>query len=155
MLGKLFGKKSGTDYAKILEEKIDSIERPSVAQTDDHRLFMSCYELGGYHYLHFDLVGPTKVRTASGGRVTLIAAAAQIDVETDSEEIETDFNKEVGIGATGFDIDKDEIVTKFIDNNTLSAIEIRIQSKAVRFDRIHLDAFKDGLIPPVIPDEEE
>lgn len=151
MLGKLFKRNAPKDLSKVLAEAIDSMEREPIAKSTDHRLFLSTYELGGYHYMHFDLVGPTKVRTAAGGGLTLLAEHGQIDLETDSEEIETDFNSKLGIGVTGFDIDKDEIVEAFLAKGPLQAISIRLHNKEVRFEGIDQEQLRLGqIIPPPV-----
>lgn len=124
------------DYDKLVTTRINNYHGQIIANNGDNQLGVAYLDLNGFAFLQFTILSCTSVKTMKGCIVKLAARSNKKEIESDTEEIESDFSHELNIGICDFDIDLDDEVQGFIIDNELDTIQVSFDKNTFEFKDI-------------------
>lgn len=131
---------------KIITEKIKNFEGIELAVDAHSSVFVTASEVNGFRFLEFHVVGPMNLQLNTGCEVTINGNLGKIELESDNQEINTDFSETMGIGITLIEIDLEEELLSMITNDRLISIEVNSKKQAFTFEVKHQHNLQELLL---------
>jgi hypothetical protein len=138
----LFVKIMNAQVDKMMTEKIQNFEGEPVATSDTSGLYAALIDLNGFQFLNIKLVAPLNINTYNGCNVKFTSKSTDLEIESDTTEISTDFSSKLGIGITEFDLDLEEELISMIENDTITSISVQHERQVVHLSTIDQAALK-------------
>ncbi|MEM7160881.1 MAG: hypothetical protein AAF487_00440 [Bacteroidota bacterium] len=150
-----FFKFKNRDYDKIVTEAIQKIDFDPIAEEGEFKFYCGSDITGGYRFLNCNIVGPFQVRTKNSCKVCFSDGHEEIEIDSETVEINTDYSDTLGIGVTAFVVEIESKLLAWIENSMVKEIRITFKKESLSFSRIHHLVFKDLLNEENDDSEEE
>ena len=121
------------DLDITMSEKIDQLDGDPFALSDDSQLFAEIFVMDEFKFLRFKMLGPLKIESLEGCQLIFVGDKAELEMESDSIEIKTDYSRKMKIGITELDVDLDEELVDVIENKNISSVQIVIKKSNLNF----------------------
>lgn len=96
------------DVDALMTEKIKKFSGCPFAGNDKTLVFGEATELNGFRFLGIQLVGYPRERTYKGCTLIFAGDDVEMKLDSDTQEIDTDYSDRLRMGITTFEIDLDE-----------------------------------------------
>lgn len=134
---------------KLSTERISTFEGIPVAVNDHFKIFAHAFELNGFKFAKFILIGPLKVNTKEGCNIIIGIDHQELPpIESDSTEIKTDYSITLSKGITEFDFDLEEELHKKINERNITSISISFPHNLIKFPVQDIELLRAALIVP-------
>lgn len=134
MLKFLWKKAVNHEWEGLMQEKLDAIDGDIIGNFNQEvDLYSSYIQLDEFKTLMFTLVGSFSCKTFKGAEIHLIGSNDQLVVQSDMQEIDTDYSKKTNVGITEFDMELDDDSIQFLTNNPLEKIEFIFENSGIAF----------------------
>ncbi len=127
------------DYDRLVTERINQYNGHIIAKNGQDKLGVDYIDLNGFAFLQFTIFTATTVKTLKGCNVKLICASSQHEIQSDTDEIESDFSHELNTGILDFDIDLEDEFEGFLFENEVTQIQFNFEKTIFEFNEINLD----------------
>lgn len=121
------------DLENIMTEKINTFKGNPVATNEDFEVYFDVLFLDEFKFLNIKVLGPLNIETLDGCMLNFISDNNNLQIESDSMEIISDFSRKLNIGITEFDIDLDEDLITLIENDSINTILLTIKKNTFTF----------------------
>lgn len=118
------------------EDIINDIENEPFAISDQNVLYAGTNELGGYYYLQTVIVGAFKIKTNKGAKLIIKGSEAEIELESDMVELESDFSNVSNRHITKIDFILNENDLPKLDKSLISSLVLTSKKDKVVFSKI-------------------
>lgn len=139
---------------QAMTQKVNNFKGKAFAASDNTEVFGEMLEINGFKFLNIKLVGPLKVKTFKGCTVVFHAPAKQIELESDTMEIDTDYSRKISLGITGFDIDLEEELETLIREKSITHFDVTIDKKTYVYTVNNPGVLAEIMDQPVSDDDE-
>ena len=118
------------------EDIINAIDETPFAVSEQNVLFARTSELGGYYYVITIFVGPFKIKTNKGAKLTIEGNNFDLILNSDTDEFESDRSKVLNkfITRIDFQIEKED-VSKF-DKEIIKTLKLSAKKQEVIFNTL-------------------
>ncbi len=115
------------------EEKIKNISGIKIAESKHGQFWVSFQELNGFLFMNSTILSHLNLKTLRGTKITILTKEYEIEIDSDEEEIESDFSNvsNTWITKVSFVIDSKE--RKIIENRNFEEIEYQLKKEKLRF----------------------
>jgi len=137
------------DLDNFWTAKIKAFKGKSFAANGNTEVFGEMQEINGFKFLNLKIVAPLNVHTFKGCKIVFKTSSGELQRESDSVEIHTDYSKQLSMGITTFDMDLDEELEEMIRNKTIQQIQVTIDKHVVNCSITDTDVLVDILNHPV------
>lgn len=120
------------NYDLLVTERINASQDNLVGENENYQLYIDYVSLNGFEFLQFNVISQLKVKTLKGCKVSFISSNQTITLESDSLEIESENSKTLQLSIFTFDIDLEEDLITFINEETIDSIEVQLEN--INFD---------------------
>ena len=106
--GKIFKQNPLEDNTDAI---LNDIEDKPLAISDNNVMYAAFGELGGYHFIQIIILGSFRIKTIKGAELKIILTDFELNLNSDSTELESDYSNVSGRNITriDFQIEKDDI----------------------------------------------
>ena len=122
-----------SDLDKRMSEKISQFKDQVIGENEDFLLCAELLVLDEFKFLKFRILGPLKVDVFEGCRLLFRSEMGDLEIESDTLEIATDYSRKIKIGITEFDIDLDAELINMVDYQNLECLQIAIKKSNLEF----------------------
>ena len=122
-----------SDLDKRMSEKISQFEDQIIGENEDFLLCAELLVLDEFKFLKFRILGPLKVDVFEGCKLLFKSEMGNLEIESDTLEIATDYSRKIKIGITEFDIDLDAELINMVDHQNLESLQIVIKKSNLEF----------------------
>ena len=122
-----------SDLDKRMSEKISQFKDQVIGENEDFLLCAELLVLDEFKFLKFRILGPLKVDVFEGCRLLFRSEMGDLEIESDTLEIATDYSRKIKIGITEFDIDLDAELINMVDHQNLESLQIVIKKSNLEF----------------------
>lgn len=100
-----------SSLSETITEQLKDFNSPHFAEGPKGTLHGGTYDVDGYRFFHFQLLGSLEVKTSKGCTLHFFGKEGEFTRMSESRDIETKFSKTLQKGMTQFDIalDKEEL----------------------------------------------
>lgn len=116
-----------------MTEKIDQLDGGLLALGENCQLFAEIFVMDEFKFLRFKIVGPRKIESLEGCKLVFVCNEFELEMESDSIEIKTDYSRKMKIGITELDVDLDEELIEMIENREISSVQIVLKKANLFF----------------------
>ena len=122
-----------SDLDKRMSEKITQFEGQIIGENEEFLLYAELLVLDEFKFLKFRILGPLSVEVFDGCKLFFRSDMGNLEIESDTLEIATDYSRKLKIGVTEFDIDLDVELINMVDNQNLVSLQIAIKKSILQF----------------------
>jgi hypothetical protein len=122
-----------SDLDKRMSEKITQFEGQIIGENEEFLLYAELLVLDEFKFLKFRILGPLSVEVFDGCKLFFRSDMGNLEIESDTLEIATDYSRKLKIGVTEFDIDLDVELINMVDNQNLVSLQIAIKKSNLQF----------------------
>jgi hypothetical protein len=115
------------NYDLLVTERINASQDNLVGENENYKLFIDYVSINGFEFLQFNVISQLKVKTLKGCKVSFINTNKTISIDSDSEEIESEYSNTLQQSIFTFDVDLEEELVDFINDETIDSIEIQLE----------------------------
>jgi len=133
------------EYDKVVTDAINSIDSPPVAVDGDFKLYCGSNEIGGYKFLNCNIVAPFQVRSAKGCYAYFSNGSEELEVESETIEINSDYSDTLSLGVTAFVLELEGKLENWIVEGSLKSIRFEFPKKSCEYHTIDSVVFQDLL----------
>lgn len=141
------------EYDALVTNAINQINYPPVSINGDHKIYFGYDEIDGYEFLKCNLISTLQVRSNKGCLAIFSNGIEEVIIESETQEISTDFSDTLGLGVTAFVIDLEPKLKSWVESNSLASIRFELGKKDCDFSQIDHEVFNENL--KFTDDEEE
>ena len=141
------------EYDALVTNAINAIDYPPVATEGEHKLYCGFDEINGYEFLKCNVIGTLQFKTKRGCMVYFSNGEEEIEIESETQEFDTDFSDTLKLGATSFVIELEPKLRSWVENGELRSMRIKVGKKECSFNSFDKQIFQEALLPS--SDEEE
>ncbi len=125
------------DYDRLVTQRIGNYQGQIIANNENDQLGAAFIDLNGFAFLQFTILTKISVKTMKGCTVKLISSSNELEIPSDTEEIESDFSHQLNIGILDFDIDLEDEVLGFINENEISSLHFTFEKNIFEFKNVN------------------
>ena len=122
-----------SDLDKGMSEKISHFEDQIIGENEGFLLSAELLVLDEFKFMKFSILGPLKVDVFEGCKLLFKSEMGNLEIDSDTLEIVTDYSRKLKVGITEFDIDLDAQLINMIDNQNLVCLQIAIKRTKLEF----------------------
>lgn len=119
-----------------VESIMNDIEHDAFAVSDSNVLYAGLNELGGYYFVQTVIVGHFKVKSKKGAQLFIKGKGLDLNLNSDSEEFESDHTDVKGRYITKIDFQIEEKEAAKIDRDHVDTLTLNCKSKSYAFEVI-------------------
>lgn len=138
------------DYDRLVTLRINNYQGQIIANNGNDQLGALFVDLNGFAFLQFTVLSSTNVKTMNGCSVKFTGTSSELEIPSDTEEIESDFSHELSVGILDFDIDLEDDVLGFISEHEVNSIQFTFEKTKFEFKEVN-----HSLLQKIIGDEFE
>ena len=138
------------DYDRMVTDRIKSYHGQIISRNETDQLGASLIDLNGFAFLQFTILTKSTVKTIKGGTVKMTSNNQTLEIPTDTEEIESDFSHEMNIGILDFDIDLEDEVVDFFNQNEVTSLKFAFEKIDFEFSTVN-----DAILKKILKGEFE
>jgi len=132
-----FGNKRKANPAKT-DDNVDVIisdfDDVPFAISDDNVMYAGFGELGGYHFIQTIVVGTLKIKTLKGAKLKINMTDFELNLDSDSTELESDYSSVSGRSITRVDFQIEEEDVLKIEKTRPSSIILTCEKNNLEFE---------------------
>jgi len=121
------------DLDKIMTEKVDAFDGYLIGSNEEFNLYAEIFVINEFKFLKLSVVGPLKVESFDGCKLTFVAEKGELKMESDNMEIDTDYSKKLKIGITEFEVDLEDELFDMIENQNMKSAQVSIKKSNLEF----------------------
>ena len=133
------------EYDKVVTDAINGIDFPPIAIEGEFKLFCGTNEIGGYNFLNCNIVGPFQVRSSKGCYALINNGNEELEIESETVEINSDYSDTLSLGVTAFVIELESKLENWINEGLVKSIRFKFPKKSCEYHNIDAVIFKDLL----------
>ncbi len=130
------------DYDSLVTERIKNSQNNLVGENNDYKLYIDFTSLNGFEFLQIHVLSQLKVKTLNGCEISFLNTNKTITLNSDTIEIESEYSNELQNSIFTFDIDLEEELINFINEEIIETIEIRLENKTINIPLTHFENLK-------------
>jgi len=118
------------------ENRIHRVSGEQIASSENGGIWIVFQELSGYTFLNISIINPIEIKTLKGCVLTIIGNENELQLESDTREIESDFSNVSNRWLTNICFDVSSINTEIIQKNKVEHITIKWENKSLNFESV-------------------
>jgi hypothetical protein len=129
-----FKRQINKEWNQMVDDKITSFSEDKIGDNEYAQLHVEYSELDDFKFLEFSIVGQFKIKTLKGAIINFEGGKENLKLNTDSQEIDSDFSEASNQGVTLIDVEVTEELIHFLNSETLMKISFEIENKKFIFN---------------------
>ncbi len=143
------------DYDLLVTERIKASQDNLVGENENYKLYIDYVSLNGFEFLQFNVMSQLKVKTLKGCKVSFISRNQTILLESDSLEIESEYSNALQLSIFTFDIDLEEELITFINEETIDSVEVQLENINFNIPLSHFENLRQVIVIQEIDETED
>ncbi|MEO5776092.1 MAG: hypothetical protein ABIQ27_04255 [Flavobacterium sp.] len=116
------------------ENKMIAARGTQIASSKSGGIWIEYQELAGFKFLNAIIIGQSNMKTMNGCELTFLGENMEIKLNSDTQEIESDFSNVSNRWLTSVTFDITTIETDFIENKTADTIQLSYKKSTEIFN---------------------
>ncbi len=141
LIGRLLQKDADKHVAKMIEDY--NLEDTAIAANENQMLSCQFSELAGFKFMEFSLLSEHEIETYKGCKLLIKTNTNSIELDSDTQEIESLYSPVSNKGICHFEFDLEESLESLIENEEINYLEIVFDKIQVYFDDIDTAKLKE------------
>ena len=131
---------------KIYTERIEAFSMEQIGSGSNAELYAEAFELNEFKFLKLYVIWNMNLSTKEGCEVTFKGQGKTLEMDSDTEEIDTEFSATLRKGLAQFDLDLEDELVEMIESEAVESVTIKLKKSTVEIPVNRPDLLKESLV---------